>query len=464
MSYPISTSTIETLKRLRESLTRKPPYASGTLPVQADDLILFFGKDVISQRLDYATAGPEQLETLSQTCDRASFGRNNEDVLDDSYRKAGKLDTRFFATPFVPERSKLVEVIRGSLLEGKDATRPIHIELYKLNVYDEGSFFKPHKDTPRSGSMFASLVVVFPTLHEGGALVLRHGGEEWTFDSAQALENAAPPSVAYISFFSDVEHEVLPVTKGHRVTLTYNIYYADVDDDPNLPAALPSMDPLAASSHGNMFLSALKELLDAPDFLPKGGALGFGLRHVYPVLADPGHPMSGSLDRVRRLLKGPDALVHHACTALGLDANLYFMYKEEQHYPEDPARHEAERAAYANAGGYHFNLGDYAIIMTERVADTRSVWDAESGFEDRMVAVFPVYKPGRGEDRNLNAKVVYDSHYYSGSEGEQVHWVTVPNSQTKITQPMMVYGNETTMGWAYADVCLVVHIGRPGRR
>ena len=25
-------------------------------------------------------------------------------------------------------------------------------------------------------------------------------------------------------FFSDVEHEVLPVTQGHRITLTYNLY------------------------------------------------------------------------------------------------------------------------------------------------------------------------------------------------------------------------------------------------
>ena len=47
-----------------------------------------------------------------------------------------------------------------------------------------GSFFKAHKDTPRGENMFGSLVVVFPTRHEGGALQLRHKGQEWTFDSA----------------------------------------------------------------------------------------------------------------------------------------------------------------------------------------------------------------------------------------------------------------------------------------
>ncbi|KAI0044160.1 hypothetical protein FA95DRAFT_1574651 [Auriscalpium vulgare] len=469
-------STIDALKRLRESLTRKPPYVSGTLPVQPDDLILFFGKEDISQyqptspscalRLNYATAGLGRLDALSQACDRASFGVDNQTVLDDTYRKAGKLDTAFFSTPFVPERSRLVEVIRGSLLEGKDATRPIHIELYKLNVYDEGSFFKPHKDTPRSGSMFASLVVVFPTLHEGGALVLRHGGEEWTFDSAQVLASAAPPSVAYISFFSDVEHEVLPVTKGHRVTLTYNIYYADVDDDPNLPAALPSMDPLAASSHGNMLLSALKDLLDAPDFLPKGGALGFGLRHVYPVLADPGDSMSGSLDRVRRLLKGPDALVLQACTALDLDARLYFVYSFNKRTPTDPALDEAASAASlsASASGFHEDLGQLSLIMTEQTIVEHDRFNMESSFKQRIrwgstwhVEKGPPYLMG------IRSAVVYNF----GDERSldmKVSWVTVPNSWTKISQPMLVYGNETSLGWTYVNVCLVVRVGQPGRR
>jgi hypothetical protein len=35
--------------------------------------------------------------------------------------------------------------------------------------------------------MFGSLVIVFPTPHEGGALLLRHRGQEWIFDSDQAL-------------------------------------------------------------------------------------------------------------------------------------------------------------------------------------------------------------------------------------------------------------------------------------
>jgi hypothetical protein len=43
--------------------------------------------------------------------------------------------------------------------------------------------------------MFGSLVVVFPTAHKGGALVLRHRGQEWTFDSAKEVSRSAHGSL-----------------------------------------------------------------------------------------------------------------------------------------------------------------------------------------------------------------------------------------------------------------------------
>ena len=75
--------------------------------------------------------------------------------------------------------------------------------------------------------MFGSLVIVFPTPHEGGALHLRHRGHEWIFDSGQALTAKSQSSIGYVAFFSDIEHEVAPVTSGHRITLTYNLFFDD---------------------------------------------------------------------------------------------------------------------------------------------------------------------------------------------------------------------------------------------
>ena len=41
---------------------------------------------------------------------------------------------------------------------------------------------------------------------------------DWSNDST---------SVKWAAFYSDCEHEVLPVTEGYRVSLTYNLYYND---------------------------------------------------------------------------------------------------------------------------------------------------------------------------------------------------------------------------------------------
>ena len=70
-------------------------------------------------------------------------------------------------------------------------------------------------------------MVVFPTLHEGGALLLQHHGHEWTFDSGRVLAAVEQPAIGYVALFSDIEHEVAPVTSEHRVTLTYNLYFDD---------------------------------------------------------------------------------------------------------------------------------------------------------------------------------------------------------------------------------------------
>ncbi|KAL5501766.1 hypothetical protein ACEPAH_9026 [Sanghuangporus vaninii] len=131
-----------------------------------DDLVIFYGKEDPSscRRIDFSSVNEDSLKHLSDTCDRATFGRAQQDVYDETYRKAGKLDTAFFATKYDIERSGLMNAIRYDLLEGHDCNRPMKVELYKLNVYGKDSFFKSHKDTPRSTTMFGSLVVILPTL------------------------------------------------------------------------------------------------------------------------------------------------------------------------------------------------------------------------------------------------------------------------------------------------------------
>ena len=116
--------------------------------------------------------------------------------------------------------------------------------------------------------MLGSLVVIYPTPHEGGELVLRHKYREWKLDAKVLAASQSSPSLAYVAFYSDIEHEVLKVTSGHRVTVTYNLYLVDISSEPQAPAVTTN-----AQSFSN-FQTTLQRLLKSPEFLPNGGTLG----------------------------------------------------------------------------------------------------------------------------------------------------------------------------------------------
>lgn len=92
--------------------------------------------DILCRRhINFANATIDELEQLSQACEPASFGVNKEDVLDETYRKAGKMDSGYFAPLLDPIQTGLLKIICGYLLEGTQSVNNIKTELYKLNVY-----------------------------------------------------------------------------------------------------------------------------------------------------------------------------------------------------------------------------------------------------------------------------------------------------------------------------------------
>ncbi|KAI6164117.1 hypothetical protein EDD17DRAFT_1895150 [Pisolithus thermaeus] len=166
--------------------------------------VLFYGA---AGKRGLSNSTPEDLDGLSNACQPATFGVNKEDVYDESYRKAGKPDITDFATSFESSSTSLIDVIRNVLLEGRDEKRGIKVDMYKLNVYvlklsnspqAKIRFFKAHKDTPHGETMFGSLVVVFPTPHQGGEFVLRQDGHDWVVDFARMIpETAENPGLLY---------------------------------------------------------------------------------------------------------------------------------------------------------------------------------------------------------------------------------------------------------------------------
>ena len=80
--------------------------------------------------LDLSKATETQLESLVKACAPATFGADNKDILDLSYRKAGKMDATDFMAHFHPELSGLSEFARGQLLEGDEDLKGMRTELY----------------------------------------------------------------------------------------------------------------------------------------------------------------------------------------------------------------------------------------------------------------------------------------------------------------------------------------------
>jgi len=347
--------------------------------------------------------------------------------LDESYRKAGKMDSECFASLPDPVQTDLMKIIRNNLLEGTQSRDHIIAKLHKLNVYSKGSFFKPHIDTPRGERMFGSLVVVFPTPHEGGALFLRHRGQEWVFDSDRELTALHQPTIGYVAFFSDVEHEVAPVISGHRVTLTYNLYFDNGDGPGSSKDAVSERLSLPPAVNKSSFRESFQGMLENPEFLAYGGTLAFGLRHVYPISDDGKNPTP--LEPVYRALKGSDAIVYQTVRALGFQPILYMYYEWET--PHD----KLEGAVIDKVIDFkHTNLSDITRVVRDRggIVVCQENWkiDEEYGYENP----------------------------------ERVEWVTPVTTFNRKERAFATYGNEPTLEVVYADLCLFVRIGKVGER
>jgi len=90
--------------------------------------------------LPCADADRPNFEQLLKDCQPASFGRGGEDVMDESYRKAGKIDESAFCSNFNPYALGIVDTaaqaLTPNLAHQTNESHGLRAELYKLNVSD----------------------------------------------------------------------------------------------------------------------------------------------------------------------------------------------------------------------------------------------------------------------------------------------------------------------------------------
>jgi len=312
----------------------------------------------------------------------------------------------------------------------------------KIVVVGKGDFFKAHKDTPRSQDMFGSLVVVLPILHEGGQFVLRQGDKEWTIDFADKFATATEPSVCFVAFFSDIEHEVLPVTSGYRVTLTYNLYHKPVHPS---TSSIPTPFQLKLKQ-------ALVDLVNDQSKLPKGGYLGFGLIHDYV------HTGRKLLELLLGQLKGMDRMLANVCDELGLRYSLRLLYREVT----DPGLN---------------------LITTEEldVSKYDEIYDDPSGEDflrrafvglniEQIEGVILVGQPGKLgrkpeileddsiEDDDFGYEFKTKLGIFYRDPVTEVLEVTPMKSSVDVKTSYMTYGNDAEMSFFYGTACMLIAV------
>jgi hypothetical protein len=96
-------------------------------------------------RINVFTATPSELDSLTDACQPAPFGRGAESVLDDAYRKAGKLDLNQFSSNFDLHSTKIPDIVASALMVGATergaSATTVRFEPYKLNVYGRSMNF-----------------------------------------------------------------------------------------------------------------------------------------------------------------------------------------------------------------------------------------------------------------------------------------------------------------------------------
>ncbi|MEO6832942.1 MAG: 2OG-Fe(II) oxygenase [Chitinophagaceae bacterium] len=154
---------------------------------------------------------------------KAPFGKGSETIIDESVRKTWEIDASelHFTNPrWADFLKETIDKIKPELgLEYYD----ISAHLYKLLVYETGGFFLPHRDTEKEKGMFGTMVLDLPAHYSGGELLVSFEGVTETLSFAK---NAGDYQLSCVAFYADCEHEVRPVTSGHRVSLVYNLVQA----------------------------------------------------------------------------------------------------------------------------------------------------------------------------------------------------------------------------------------------
>jgi predicted 2-oxoglutarate/Fe(II)-dependent dioxygenase YbiX len=158
---------------------------------------------------------PAKARKLADLGQPARFGRGEETVTDADVRDTWEIPKHLVRAGW--DDATLTDILATVKEElGLPHAAELTADLHSLLIYEPNQFFLVHQDSEKDDSMVGTLVVTLPSSYAGGELMVGHN-EEW---KAYRGSNMA---LSLVAFYADCRHEVLRVTSGYRITLTYNL-------------------------------------------------------------------------------------------------------------------------------------------------------------------------------------------------------------------------------------------------
>ena len=161
---------------------------------------------------------PSVAKKLIKEARPATFGWRDKTCLDTKVRDVWqipksrvKIDKRRWNKTLNPT----VDTLKDEL--GLPEQSRLRTELHDVLIYAPGQFFLPHQDSEKCDGMVATLVVILPSPHSGGTLIVDHQGEKKRYQSSQAatgkltfvallcrLPSRSPPGKRRLSYRPDL--------------------------------------------------------------------------------------------------------------------------------------------------------------------------------------------------------------------------------------------------------------------
>ena len=316
---------------------------------------------------------PAQAERLVAIAEAAPYGRGEETVVDREVRRTWQVDSAKVRIGGRHWDQTLAGLVADIAL-GLGVSEPVAADFYKLLVYDTGSFFVDHRDTEKAPGMFATMVLVLPSTHSGGELVIKHLGREMVLD----LRPEEPSEIGFAAFYADCVHEVRPVKTGCRLTLVYNLRLVD--------KRRPLKAPDYRAEHGRV-VELLRSWASAEDEPDK---LILPLEHAYT-------PAELSFSALKGADAGVASVLVKAAAEADCDLHLALVSIEESGSAEHTGYYGRRHRSRDEEEDQEFEVAeviDRALILSE----WRRPDGGEAGFDDFPFAEDELCPPDALED------------------------------------------------------------------